>query len=508
MLAPSQTSEVGEDTAGSEAEEAGADAFLRRRRVRRESEASLPGFEEAASLEPDEAGVGGLFRDLTADLSGPPHVYLTQEVSRPAVSAAMGAGIRNDRGTLLPRLPLTDLDLRLIGLHVARALAAIHARGMAHLDVKPANILVSYGPGGLTCDQDGQWRPFVALLTGALVTDVLGFPSEFAAVREEGDEERGEDEEGVEPSDRPLDGDGDGDEGGSSKRALAHPIGTHPDEENEEDEEEGTVRGPARPRPLLLLPPAPLPPGASSSSSSSPPPSTALATQTLVRPETEPCQSSRTRSPADSITRSPVTPFPWGRSRASPGPAAPTAAATVAQLPEPGSLPLPVFKLADFGQVASLSAADFDEGDGRYLCYEVMNGRTEFLPCGDVFALGMSLLELATGDPLPKQGDPYHAIRRGDFPDDWLAQCSPAMVAAIRGMIHPNPALRPSAADVLRHPLFANAESDAAAFVERAKRLWAAAGGHAARFVRAVGCPWHPRGYSVFDVKGENERRG
>ena len=70
-----------------------------------------------------------------------------------------------------PRLPCSEWDLRRITHDIAAALAFMHARGMVHLDVKPANILVNYGSGPGMCDKNGDWLPSVNLMTGLVSLD-------------------------------------------------------------------------------------------------------------------------------------------------------------------------------------------------------------------------------------------------------------------------------------------------------------------------------------------------
>eukprot|EP01138_Halocafeteria_seosinensis_P005571 gb/GECG01005694.1/.p1 GENE.gb/GECG01005694.1/~~gb/GECG01005694.1/.p1 ORF type:complete len:930 (+),score=122.63 gb/GECG01005694.1/:1-2790(+) len=70
-----------------------------------------------------------------------------------------------------PRLPCSEWDLRRVTHDIAAALAFMHGRGLVHLDVKPANILVNYGSGPGMCDQNGDWLPSVNLMTGFVSLD-------------------------------------------------------------------------------------------------------------------------------------------------------------------------------------------------------------------------------------------------------------------------------------------------------------------------------------------------
>ncbi len=74
-------------------------------------------------------------------------------------------------------------------------------------------------------------------------------------------------------------------------------------------------------------------------------------------------------------------------------------------------------------------------------------------------SLGLVLLEMAANIILPENGTSWHKLRQGDisecFADD--APLSSALRDMIAGMLQPVPAMRPSAADVLRHPRVAAA---------------------------------------------------
>lgn len=107
----------------------------------------------------------------------------------------------------------------------------------------------------------------------------------------------------------------------------------------------------------------------------------------------------------------------------------------------------PRYVLGDFGLVAREDSASVIEGDSRYLCPEALNrvwdnasqdeesppsenGLTDFMDVdesesmtkskarkrgryspGDVFSLGVSIYELATGEPVPKSGEMWTKLR-------------------------------------------------------------------------------------------------
>jgi len=73
-----------------------------------------------------------------------------------------------------------------------------------------------------------------------------------------------------------------------------------------------------------------------------------------------------------------------------------------------------ICKLGDFGLVIDLAKMDSSkavEGDPRYLATEVL-GERKFTKAADIFALGVTILELATDLDLPKHGQLWHQLRQ------------------------------------------------------------------------------------------------
>ncbi|EKX49023.1 hypothetical protein GUITHDRAFT_105104 [Guillardia theta CCMP2712] len=112
-----------------------------------------------------------------------------------------------------------------------------------------------------------------------------------------------------------------------------------------------------------------------------------------------------------------------------------------------------MFKLGDLGLACSADLRTHDEeGDKRYLSREMLqHSESCDLFKADIFALGVSVVELASVTPLPTEGSDYHRIRDGkvDFPPS----LSPPFQALIQSLLDPNPMNRPSASDIVRHPL-------------------------------------------------------
>jgi serine/threonine protein kinase len=237
-----------------------------------------------------------------------------------------------------PRVHFSEGDLLVVLCHIARALRFMHERGLAHLDVKPANILVTYEAGAGMCVRDGGWLPEALALTG-----VASFDEELRA--------------GVEAE---L----------AAFAASAVASGA----------------APSLPAALKALTPQPLCVGGLS---------------------------------AERLRRM-------------------------------GTL---VYKLGDLGQAVGCGETDPFEGDSRYLARELMQGGATDLPATDVFALGMTLFELASGSPLPAGGAEYHALREALLPRAALAQVGDDLYALLCAMVDLDPARRPTAAAILSHPL-------------------------------------------------------
>lgn len=60
------------------------------------------------------------------------------------------------------------------------------------------------------------------------------------------------------------------------------------------------------------------------------------------------------------------------------------------------------------------------EGDCRYIAPEVLQGY--FTKAADIFSLGITLLELACALDLPKNGQLWHDLREGIFPEEFISR--------------------------------------------------------------------------------------
>jgi serine/threonine protein kinase len=73
-------------------------------------------------------------------------------------------------------------------------------------------------------------------------------------------------------------------------------------------------------------------------------------------------------------------------------------------------------------------------------------------------ALGMTILEMATGTPAPAEGQAYHNLREGLAP--MPAHITPELQELLKALLHVEAAQRPSAREIVRHPLLSGLMRD------------------------------------------------
>lgn len=112
--------------------------------------------------------------------------------------------------------------------------------------------------------------------------------------------------------------------------------------------------------------------------------------------------------------------------------------------------PAIIYKIGDLGHVTSVSNPTVEDGDCRYLPKEILNDDYDHLTKADVFSLGVTMYEAGTGCQLPKNGEEWHAIRRGELQN--IPQYSSEITDLLKSMVHPNPSSRPSAMAITHHP--------------------------------------------------------
>ncbi|ETV72110.1 WEE protein kinase, variant [Aphanomyces astaci] len=93
-----------------------------------------------------------------------------------------------------------------------------------------------------------------------------------------------------------------------------------------------------------------------------------------------------------------------------------------------------------------------NEGDSAYMAPELLQS-TARQPSADIFSLGLTLVELATGVALPSQGPQWHVLRSGSLPHRTFDTAYSAdFDVLIRQMLRVDPTKRPTAQDVMAHP--------------------------------------------------------
>jgi serine/threonine protein kinase len=117
------------------------------------------------------------------------------------------------------------------------------------------------------------------------------------------------------------------------------------------------------------------------------------------------------------------------------------------------------FKLGDFGLAQQLVfvedkwkiSGDALTGDARYLSYEGLRNQAEDVTKIDMFALGASFIECASGRDLPTDGSAWHSLREGQIDEyfsGWIQMKWLKDIATT--LIHPEPRQRISADALLR----------------------------------------------------------
>lgn len=94
------------------------------------------------------------------------------------------------------------------------------------------------------------------------------------------------------------------------------------------------------------------------------------------------------------------------------------------------------------------SIDSIDEGDSKYLASETMQGK--FTKAADIFSLGITIFEVASGLDLPQRGEIYHKLRHNEIEDLYFNGLSAELVRVIKMMMEQDYTKRPTVDELLQ----------------------------------------------------------
>ena len=103
------------------------------------------------------------------------------------------------------------------------------------------------------------------------------------------------------------------------------------------------------------------------------------------------------------------------------------------------------WRIGDFGLAVAKETKDWEEGDGDYVAPELLRNCEQPTPAADIFSLGATLYECATGEKLPRRESSADAAEI-DLPDR-----PESFVTMLRAMLLTNPAERPLAGQIVAY---------------------------------------------------------
>lgn len=95
------------------------------------------------------------------------------------------------------------------------------------------------------------------------------------------------------------------------------------------------------------------------------------------------------------------------------------------------------------------SIDSIDEGDSKYLASETMQGK--FTKAADIFSLGITIFEVASGLDLPKCGESYHKLRHNEIEDLYFNGLSKDLINIIKSMMEEDYTRRPTIDELLQY---------------------------------------------------------
>ncbi len=122
-----------------------------------------------------------------------------------------------------------------------------------------------------------------------------------------------------------------------------------------------------------------------------------------------------------------------------------------------------ILKIGDFGLAAVPPIVNSDrDGDRAYLAPECLHEPSVSYPA-DIyrflsiinFSLGLILLEMSANIILPENGPIWQQLRDGNLDGIVFSRHSQMLVDVIKSMLNRNPAMRPTASNLLSHPKLA-----------------------------------------------------
>lgn len=102
--------------------------------------------------------------------------------------------------------------------------------------------------------------------------------------------------------------------------------------------------------------------------------------------------------------------------------------------------------MANFFESSSLDS--IEEGDSKYLAGEAMQGR--FTKAADIFSLGLTMFEVASGLDLPQRGEVYHKLRQNQIDDHYFNGLGNDLTKVIKLMMEADYTKRPFVDDLLQ----------------------------------------------------------